>query len=108
MISKNKKRITVSIDAKVAQLLEHSSKMRGTTKSAFIEATLINSTRMYGSKKLIKKMLIEIVELYLKSPADEYGVLYHIIDDFYTVQCIYNDGNVILAKVTKEGVIIDG
>lgn len=106
MIAKNKKRITVTIDEKIAKSLQKSSALRGITKSEFIETVLINATRSYGSKKLINSVLEEKVNQYLEKPVDEYSFMYHTIDDYFTVQCRYYDGGIIKLKISKDGVDI--
>lgn len=111
MISKNKQRITITLDRDVLRYIKYKALNANLTVSEYVNSVFTHGNVSYGSKRFVYSLL----ESRLKNFCDDNNIkmeflsfVYHIKSDSFSFSFVDSCGKKQTGKVTMEGVFIDG
>lgn len=110
MISKNKQRITITLDKSVLRYIRFKAENANLTVSEYINSVFTYGNVSYGSKRFIYSLL----EQRLKKFCDDNDIkmeflsfIYHIKSDSFSFSFVDSCGKKKTGKITIDGVFID-
>lgn len=110
MISKNKQRITVTLDKDVLRYIKYKAQNANLTVSEYVNSVFIHGNVSYGSKRFVYSLL----ENRLKNFCDDNNIkmeflsfIYHIKSDYFSFSFVDSYGKKQTGKITMDGVFID-
>ena len=110
MISKNKQRITVTLDKNVLRYIRYKAEQVKLTVSEYVNSVFKYGDVLYGSKKFVYSLLDEKVKNFYNNKnikVENLSFIYHINSDSFTFSFTDSTGEAHTGKVTLEGVFID-
>lgn len=110
MISKNKQRITITLDKSVLRYIRYKAEKENLTVSEYVNSVFNYGNVLYGSKRFIYSLL----EQKLKKFCDDNDIkmeflsfIYHIKSDSFSFSFVDSCGKKQTGKITIDGVFID-
>lgn len=107
MISKNKQRITITLDKNVLRYIRYNAEKEKLTVSEYINSVFTHGNVSYGSKKFVLEQKLKKFCDDNNIKVDFFSLIYHIKSDSFSFSFKDSCGKRQTGKVTIDGVFIN-